>query len=207
VGSEATQFPPQVVKGFGGGEGVAKTRTNPVFGTWLWEVCSRALLGAKMRSFFIDPETLRCSTIRSSKLRSSDMGDCSPAGRDVRKIVAIRNTGRFVKCSPIGDVELRRSTLSVARMGVATRLCARFCVPSKRAIRPMSWDGKPLAATLFSPRVHGTELVRTRPFLNATFILENVHSGDVVDVEHRRSLYSENLSFSPKSGIRAISPL
>jgi wobble nucleotide-excising tRNase len=120
----------------------------------------------------------------------------------LRKFVSIKNVGRFEKYGAGGDVELKRYNLIYAENGRGkTTMCAVL-----HSLQ--SGDGAPVIGrkTLGQndpPEIeiltasglitfHQGAWTGTLPQLaifDSIFVSENVHSGDVVDVEHRRSLY------------------
>jgi wobble nucleotide-excising tRNase len=122
----------------------------------------------------------------------------------VKKIIQIKNVGRFVNCSANGDVELKRYNLVFAENGRGkTTLCA--ILRSLQSGEPAHVIGRTTLGGTDAPEINilmnsgGNATFtqggwnRTVPeiaIFDATFVSENVHSGDVVDVEHRRSLYS-----------------
>ncbi|MEX2376331.1 MAG: AAA family ATPase [Dehalococcoidia bacterium] len=120
----------------------------------------------------------------------------------VKKIVSIRNVGRFRNHNAAGDVDLKRYTLVFAENG---RGKTTFCSilrslhsgdPSYVIGRTMlGSDGSPEVRILldggiteFSNGAWSSTLPNLEIF-DAHFVSENVYSGDAVDIEHRRSLY------------------
>ena len=121
----------------------------------------------------------------------------------LRKIVSIKNVGRFASYGASGDVELKRYTLIFAENGRGkTTLCALL-----RSL--LSGDRTPIIGrtTLGGPGAPMSEILTTSGMItfrqgawsatvpeiavfDSTFISENVYSGDVVDLGHRRNLYS-----------------
>jgi len=122
----------------------------------------------------------------------------------LRKFASIKNTGRFVNCGPSGDVELKRHNLIFGENGRGkTTLCA--ILRSLQSGDPAHIAGRRTLGGTDPPEITilmqgGGHAIfsnggwsRTVPeiaIFDATFVSENVHSGDVVDIEHRRSLYS-----------------
>ena len=121
----------------------------------------------------------------------------------LRKIVTIRNVGRFSNFSAAGNVTLSRYNLLFGENGRGkTTLCAIF-----RSLRSGDTTlilGRATLGNADPPEIRvlldgGTTAIcaggtwgATFPHLvvfDATFISENVHSGDAVGVPHRRNLY------------------
>ena len=121
----------------------------------------------------------------------------------LRKFVSIKNVGRFASYGASGDVELKRYNLIFAENGRGkTTLCALL-----RSLQ--SGDGAHVIgrATLGASDPPEAEILTTGGMItfhqgawketvpdiaifDSTFVSENVHSGDVVHIGHRRSLYS-----------------
>ncbi len=122
----------------------------------------------------------------------------------LRKIILIKNVGRFVSYSATGDVELKRYNLVFAENGRGkTTLCAIF--RSLQSGDPayilgrttLGGDAPPeiklLLASGSTPVFDNAAWTATVPdiaIFDSTFVSENVHSGDVVELDHKRSLYS-----------------
>jgi wobble nucleotide-excising tRNase len=121
----------------------------------------------------------------------------------LRKLISIRNVGRFLAYSAGGDVELKRYNLVFAENGRGkTTLCAIFrslhsgdaALVKGRAtlgitaapdIRILRADNQVAA---FSNGTWNGTLPQFAIF-DSTFIAENVYSGDSVDLDHRKRLY------------------
>jgi len=120
----------------------------------------------------------------------------------LRKIIAIKNVGRFLNYSASGDVELKRYNLLFAENGRGkTTLCA--ILRSLQSGEPGHIVGRTTLGVGGAPEVHlrtdtgnatfsagawnGT--LPTLSIFDATFVAENVYSGDIVDLDHRRNLY------------------
>lgn len=120
----------------------------------------------------------------------------------LKKIVTIKNVGRFKNYGAAGDVELKRYSLLFAENGRGkTTLCAILrsvqsgvgahvigratlgCTDAPE-IRILS-DGPPL---VFANGAWSSTIPDIAIF-DATFVSENVFSGDSVDTGHKRSLY------------------
>lgn len=122
----------------------------------------------------------------------------------LKKIKQIKNVGRFVNYGATGDVELKRYNLVFGENGRGkTTLCA--VLRSLQSADPSNIIGRKTLGGADSPEItilmsdgghaifNNGAWTRTVPHIaifDATFVSENVHSGDVVDIEHRRSLYS-----------------
>ena len=122
----------------------------------------------------------------------------------IKKIVKIKSVGRFVSYRASGDVELKRNNLVFGENGRGkTTLCA--VLRSLQSGDPAHIAGRRTLGGADSPEVtlllsdgspaifnNGawTVTVPQIAIFDATFVSENVHSGDVVDIDHRRSLYS-----------------
>jgi wobble nucleotide-excising tRNase len=121
----------------------------------------------------------------------------------LRKLISIRNVGRFLAYSAAGDVDLKRYNLVFAENGRGkTTLCAIF-----RSLHTGDAAGVKGRTTLGAAATPEIKILRadnqTVVFSNgawngtvphfaifdSTFIAENVYSGDTVDLDHRRRLY------------------
>ena len=120
----------------------------------------------------------------------------------LRKFISIKNIGRFVKAAASGDVELKRYNLVFAENGRGkTTLCA--ILRSLQSGDPAHIRGRTTLGATAPPeaqiRLEGVTATfaggvwsTTFPALavfDSTFISENVYSGDVVGLGHRRNLY------------------
>lgn len=121
----------------------------------------------------------------------------------LRKFVSIKNVGRFVSYGASGDVELKRYNLIFAENGRGkTTLCALL-----RSLQSgdcahvigrttLGAAGSPEAEILTTSGMitfrqgAWSATVPDIAIFDSTFVSENVHSGDVVHIGHRRSLYS-----------------
>jgi wobble nucleotide-excising tRNase len=122
----------------------------------------------------------------------------------LRKIILIKNVGRFVSYSATGDVELKRHNLVFAENGRGkTTLCA--ILRSLQSGDPAYILGRATLGGNAPPEIKfllasgttptfgnaaWTATVRDIAIFDATFVTENVHSGDAVELDHRRNLYS-----------------
>ena len=119
----------------------------------------------------------------------------------LRKIIEIMNVGRFANYSAFGDVELKRYNLFFAENGRGkTTLCAilRSLQSGDSAYvvgRTMLGGGVPeinIRIDVGNATFRGAAWNTTAPTLaifDSTFVSENVYSGDLVDLDHRRNLY------------------
>jgi len=120
----------------------------------------------------------------------------------LRKIISIKNVGRFLNCSALGDVELKRYNMIFAENGRGkTTLCAILrSLQSGKAAHilgratlgigdapeiNMLIDG----GTLTFSRSTWSATVPDLDIFDSTFVSENVYSGDTVDLNHKRNLY------------------
>jgi wobble nucleotide-excising tRNase len=121
----------------------------------------------------------------------------------LKKFVTIKNVGRFLKYGAAGDVELKRYSLIFAengrgkttlcailrslQSGVAAHVLGRRTLGSPDApeVRILQEAGGVLN---FSNGAWSATVPEIAIF-DATFVSENVFSGDTVDVAHKRSLY------------------
>ena len=120
----------------------------------------------------------------------------------LKKLVTIKNVGRFESFNAIGDVELKRHSLLFAengrgktticailrslQSGVGAHVIGRTTLGSTDApeIRILSDD----STLIFS---NGT-WNNTQPdiaIFDSTFVSENVFSGNLVSIDHKRNLY------------------
>ena len=120
----------------------------------------------------------------------------------LKKIIAIRNVGRFLTYDASGDVELKRCNLIFAENGRGkTTLCA--ILRSLQSGDPAYVRGRTTlggaAAAEIKIRLTGgtatfgngawTDTLSDLAIFDSTFVAENVYSGDSVDLEHKRNLY------------------
>ena len=120
----------------------------------------------------------------------------------LKKIVSVNNIGKFRKSAAGGDTALAKRSLIVGANGFGkTTLCA--VLRSLKTGDPSHLIGrKTLGVTAASTveilydggtaRFDGTAWSSTYPALtifDGVFVAENVHSGEVVDIEHKRKFY------------------
>ncbi len=120
----------------------------------------------------------------------------------LRKLISIKNVGRFRNYSASGDVELRRYNLVFAENGRGkTTLCAIF--RSLSTSTPAFIVGRRTLGSVEPPEVQillasGNTTFRDGAWsvsfsdiavFDGTYVSENVFAGDVVDTENKRNLY------------------
>ena len=120
----------------------------------------------------------------------------------LKKLVSIKNVGRFRNSKAHGNPELSKHTLIVGANGYGkTTLCS--VLRSLQTDDPAHILGRKTLDSSDPPtvdlllaagmaRFDGTSWSQPFPKLaifDGVFVAENVHSGDVVDIEHRRGLY------------------
>jgi wobble nucleotide-excising tRNase len=120
----------------------------------------------------------------------------------LRKVVSIKNIGRFEKYGASGDVELKRYNMIFAENGRGkTTMCA--ILRSLQSGDAAHVVGRTTLGQNDPPEIEiltasgmitfrqgaWSSTVPQLAIFDSIFVSENVHSGDVVDVEHRRSLY------------------
>ena len=120
----------------------------------------------------------------------------------LQKIISIRNVGRFRNSAVSGNPELSPYTLIVGANGFGkTTLCA--IIRSLKTGDPAHIAGRRTLGVEEQPTVElllaggqthfdGSAWSDTLPSLaifDDVFIAENVHSGEVVEIDHRRNLY------------------
>ncbi len=121
----------------------------------------------------------------------------------LRKLILIRNVGRFLSYSAAGDVELKRYNLIFAENGRGkTTLCAIFrslLTGDSGLVQGRATLGAAAPPEIRILRADGSIAVFANGAWNATvqnfaifdstFVSENVYSGDAVDLGHKRKLY------------------
>lgn len=121
----------------------------------------------------------------------------------VEKIVQIKNIGRFLDYAAKGDVTFRKLTLIYAENGRGkTTLCA--ILRSLQSGRPEFISERKTLGATDAPFVHirlnnadykfdGNAWTNSHPdilIFDSVFVNENVYSGDYVEHEHKKNLYS-----------------
>jgi energy-coupling factor transporter ATP-binding protein EcfA2 len=117
----------------------------------------------------------------------------------LKKIVSINNVGKFRKSAAAGDTAFAKRTLIVGANGFGkTTLCA--VLRSLKTGEPSNLTGRKTLGATDPPTVEilhdggtarfdGTTWSSTYPALevfDGVFVAENVHSGEVVDIERNR---------------------
>lgn len=120
----------------------------------------------------------------------------------LKKIIAIRNVGRFRNSAAPGNPQLAKHTFIAGANGYGkTTLCA--VLRSLQTGDPGHIVGRKTLGAADMPtielmldggqvRFDGTAWNATKPeiaIFDGVFVAENVHSGEVVDIEHKRNLY------------------
>jgi wobble nucleotide-excising tRNase len=120
----------------------------------------------------------------------------------LKKIVSINNVGKFRNSAAAGDTALAKRTLIVGANGFGkTTLCA--VLRSLKTGEPSHLIGRKTLGATNTPTVEilhdggtarfdGTTWSSTYPAVevfDGVFVAQNVHSGEVVDIEHRRNFY------------------
>lgn len=121
----------------------------------------------------------------------------------LKKIISIKNVGRFRNSAASGNPQLAKHTFIVGANGYGkTTLCA--VLRSLQTGDPAHVLGRKTLGATDAPaiellldsggqaRFDGTAWNATKPeiaIFDGVFVAENVHSGEVVDIEHKRNLY------------------
>ena len=120
----------------------------------------------------------------------------------LRKFVSIKNVGRFRNSAATGNPELARYTLIVGANGFGkTTLCA--VLRSLQSGDPAHIVGRTTLGIESTPTVElllpaglarfdgaaWSALYPALAIFDGVFVTENVHSGEVVEIDHRRNLY------------------
>ena len=120
----------------------------------------------------------------------------------LNKIVSIKNVGRFRNSKALGNVKLERNTIVLGGNGHGkTTLCAILRslqtndsshITGRRALDAAGLPTVKLIASTGVKEFNGESWNSDYPSLavfDSEFVAQNVHSGDVVDLDHKRSLY------------------
>jgi wobble nucleotide-excising tRNase len=120
----------------------------------------------------------------------------------LKKIISIKNVGRFRNSAAPGNRELARHTFIVGANGYGkTTICAVMRslktgdashIIGRKTLGVLEASGVELLFDTGSIRFDGAVWTTTRPAIaifDGVFVAENVHSGDVVDIEQKRNLY------------------
>lgn len=120
----------------------------------------------------------------------------------LKKIISIKNVGRFRNSAASGNPQLAKHTFIAGANGYGkTTLCA--VLRSLQTGDPAHVLGRKTLGAVDAPaiellleggqaRFDGTAWNATKPeiaIFDGVFVAENVHSGEVVDIEHKRNLY------------------
>ncbi len=123
-------------------------------------------------------------------------------GGMLRKFISIKSVGRFLSSAAVGNPQLSRHVLMFGANGFGkTTLCAILrSLQSGDATgitgrKTLGGDAEPLVDiladggnALFQDGAWSRNIPEIAVF-DATFVAENVHSGDVVESDHKRNLY------------------
>lgn len=120
----------------------------------------------------------------------------------LKKIIRLKNVGRFKGPALHGNLQLLKHVLILGANGSGkTTLCAVLrslqtgepdYVIGRRTLGVADMAEIDLLTDNGNVRFNGTSWNRTMPniaIFDGTFVAENVHSGDVVGLDHKRSLY------------------
>ncbi len=120
----------------------------------------------------------------------------------LKKFISIKNVGRFRNSAAPGNPQLAKHTFIVGANGYGkTTLCA--ILRSLQNGDPTHILGRKILGAVDAPaidlllesgqaRFDGTAWSATKPeiaIFDGVFVAENVHSGEFVDIEHKRNLY------------------
>ncbi|MCP3402157.1 MULTISPECIES: AAA family ATPase [unclassified Bradyrhizobium] len=120
----------------------------------------------------------------------------------LKKIIAIKNVGRFRNSAASGNRELARHSFIVGANGYGkTTICAIMRslktgdashITGRKTLGVSVPSGVELLFDTGAVRFDGAAWTTTKPAIaifDGVFVAENVHSGDVVDIEQKRNLY------------------
>lgn len=120
----------------------------------------------------------------------------------LKKIITIKNVGRFRNSAAPGNPQLAKHTFIVGANGFGkTTLCAVLRslqngdpthILGRKTLGIADAPAIELLLTGGQARFDGTAWNATKPeiaIFDGVFVAENVHSGEVVDIEHKRNLY------------------
>lgn len=120
----------------------------------------------------------------------------------LKKIISIRNVGRFLNSAASGNSQLAKFTFIAGPNSYGkTTLCA--VLRSLQTGEPAHVLGRKTLGATTEPTIkllldtgradfNGTEWSATKPeiaIFDGVFVAENVYSGEAVDIEHKRNLY------------------
>lgn len=120
----------------------------------------------------------------------------------LKKIVAIKNVGRFISSAHAGNPQLSRYTFITGANGYGkTTLCSVLRslqtgdpshILGRKTLGSTGVATVELLLDTRSARFDGTSWNAPHPTIaifDGVFVADNVHSGEVVDLEHKRNLY------------------
>lgn len=120
----------------------------------------------------------------------------------LRKFIAIKNVGRFKNSAVQGNPQLAKHTLIVGANGYGkTTICAILrslktgdaaYIIGRKTLGVAAPTSVELLFDAEAVRFNGTSWDVANPNLaifDGTFITENVHSGEIVEIDHKRNLY------------------
>lgn len=120
----------------------------------------------------------------------------------LKKIVAIKNVGRFRNSAAPGNPQLSKHTFIIGANGYGkTTLCAVLRslqtgdashVVGRRTLGTTEAPTIELLLDSLSSRFDGAAWSATHPAIaifDGVFVADNVHSGEVVEIDHKRNLY------------------
>jgi wobble nucleotide-excising tRNase len=122
--------------------------------------------------------------------------------RMLKKIISIKNVGRFRNSAAPGNRELARHSFIVGANGYGkTTICAvvrslktgdASHIAGRKTLGVSAASGVELLFDTGMVRFDGASWSAAKPAIaifDGVFVAENVHSGDVVDIEQKRNLY------------------
>lgn len=120
----------------------------------------------------------------------------------LKKFIAIKNVGRFLNSAAPGNPQLARQTLILGANGFGkTTIGAVFrslqtgdpsYILGRRTLGVSAAPAIELLLDAGQVRFDGTDWDATEPdiaIFDGVFVADNVHSGEIVDIEHKRNLY------------------
>jgi wobble nucleotide-excising tRNase len=119
----------------------------------------------------------------------------------LKKFVSIKNVGRFRNSAAAGNPQLAKHTFIVGANGFGkTTICAVLRslhtgdpshVLGRRTLGVADEAAVDLLLDTCLARFHGAAWTTTHPVavFDGAFVAENVHSGDAVEIDHKRNLY------------------
>ena len=120
----------------------------------------------------------------------------------LKKIISIKNVGRFRNSAASGNPQLAKYTFVTGANGYGkTTLCAILrslqtgdpaLILGRKTLGAIDMPTIELLMDAGQVRFDGTKWSATKPeiaIFDGVFVAENVYSGEVVDIEHKRNLY------------------